>query len=361
MIIAGNRVVYINGRFLSKPMSGIPRFAYENMVALSEMDVTVVVVAPRNINEFYDLSKMKVISGGIGSNFFWEQIWLPLILMFNYNSPLLISFSGLGQLFYKNQVITIHDMSPFVNDKWFSRLYKTYYRIFTPYVASRCKRILTVSEFSKSEIIKYMSIIDKNVSVIYNAVSENFNQINSSIDIDISEFGNYVLAVSSLDPRKNFKILIEAARYLDDDIKILVVGSSNDKVFKNTGLTNDKIVKFIGYVSDEKLKVLYANAKLFVYPSIYEGFGIPPLEAISFNCPILLSNIPVLKEIYGDAGEYFDPYDPKDLANKINSEMINHKIASIRLLQYKKLLNTYSWKNSATTLLAVLEEINTVS
>ena len=337
--------IYINGRFLTQKLTGVNRFAYELCLALSAKGVDFQIIAPKNINKNYDVSKFKMRFWGHGNSHFWEQITLAFYFLFKKNY-LLINFSGLGSIFLKKQFITIHDLSFMKNPKWFSKKYYYFYKILTPIVAKKALHILTVSNFSKKEIQKYLNINENKISVIYNAVSEKFNSKTS-----FSEKKDYILSVASIEPRKNFDRLLAAAKLLDNNTKLLVVGSTN-KVFGNVNLEQNNRAEFLGYVSDNELKKYYSNALLFIYPSIYEGFGLPPLEAMASGCPVVLSDIEVFHEVFGEAAIYFNPYDINDIAQKIDEVLKSKETQEKLISQGYDLVKKYSYENSASIILS---------
>lgn len=252
----------------------------------------------------------------------------------------------------KNQIVTIHDVAvcavPYAYSKTFRIWYKFMYKILT----SRLKKIFTVSEFSKKELNKYFNIPLDRVEVTYNGI-DHMKNIKPDENI-FSKFGieknNYILAVSSLNPSKNFRLILETAK-ISPEFNFVIAGGTNSNIFKEQGLEITSNVKFIGYVNDEELVALYKYASCFVYPSIYEGFGIPPLEAMYFNCPVIVSDIEVFKEIYMDSVLYCDINDNNILREKIillskNSMMKNFVINKMQNLKEK-----YKWNNIISYLL----------
>lgn len=337
-------MIYINGRFLSQKIAGVNRVAYELCNALSLLNVEFIIIAPKHISKEYNVSNFNITYWGIGKSHFWEQISLPFYFLFK-KKYLLINFSGLGSLLLKNQVLTIHDMSFWRHPEWFSKLYFYYYKFLTPIIAKRALHILTVSEFSRKEIIDCLKVEENKISVVYNAVSQNF--INKKLVGFKEKSFEYILAVSSIDPRKNFSRLLSSVNLLEANIKLVIIGNSNN-VFQNINLELSSRVTYLGHVSDEQLKIHYSNAKLFVYPSVYEGFGLPPLEAMALGCPTIVSDIDVFHEIFGNATKYFDPYDVNDMALKmdqiLNSKSIREQLINDGLI----MVNKYSWQQSAS-------------
>ncbi len=342
-------MIYINGRFLTQKITGVNRLAYELCNALYLNKVEFTIIAPKHILSDYNISNFRIILWGIGSSHFWEQFCLPTFFLFK-KKYLLFNFSGLGPILIKNQFITIHDMSILRHPEWFSKKYSYYYKIFYPIIVRRALQILTISEFSRKEIVDCLNIEKNKISVIYCGVSNKFtnkeHNVCNSLDYE------YVLAVSSIDPRKNFSRLLSAVNLLNSNTKLVIIGNKN-KVFQNVGLNLSKRVVFLGHVSDEKLHKYYSNAKLFIFPSVYEGFGLPPLEAMAMGCPTIVSDIEVFHEVFGDATRYFNPYDINDIANCIHSVLNSDSIRTDLINQGYKKAQKFNWEESAHTLMGI--------
>ena len=347
--------IYINGRFLTQNITGVQRYAIEIVKALdkclndNKLDdkYKVELVCPKNIRQKLDLKNIKIKKIGILNGHLWEQIELPLYV----KNKFLFNFCNCAPLVKKNQIVTIHDVAvcavPYAYSKAFRIWYNLMYRVLT----SRLKKIFTVSEFSKRELNKYFNIPLERVEVTYNGI-DHMKNIKPDENI-FSKFGieknNYILAVSSLNPSKNFRLILETAK-ISPEINFVIAGGTNSNVFEKQGFDVTSNVKFIGYVNDEELVALYKYASCFVYPSIYEGFGIPPLEAMYFNCPIILSNIEVFKEVYGDTVLYCSLNDVKVLKEKILLAD-NIKIKKVLISKYQKLKAKYKWSD-------ILKKIN---
>ncbi|MDD3944477.1 MAG: glycosyltransferase family 1 protein [Bacteroidales bacterium] len=343
-------MLYINGRYLSQKLTGVNRFAYEICNALASLNAEFIIIAPKMISKEYDVSKFNIKHWGVGKSHFWEQISLPLFFTFK-RKYLLINFTGLGSLLLKKQIITIHDMSFWRHPEWFSKKYYLYYKFFRPLIVKNIFHILTLSEFSRREIIDCLNVPSDNISIVNCAVSSSF--INSQIIEGHFENNEFILTVSSIEPRKNLSRLLEAMELLNNDIKLLIIGSSNP-VFSELNLKSSEKVFFLGRVSDQQLKWYYSNAKLFIYPSVYEGFGLPPLEAMSMGCPTAVSDIDVFHEVFDDASLFFDPYDITDIANCLN-ELLNSTIIRKELiLKGFNQVSKYNWINSANIILNIV-------
>jgi len=344
----------INSRFLTQRITGTQRTAIEISLHLRELMPNVLFVSPKNIHHTKIANKLNTKTIGISVGHLWEQIDLPLYLR-KLGNPLLLNLVNTAPLLYRNQIVTIHDLAFLRHPEWFSKKFYLFYRTLIPKIAKRAKKIVTVSNFSKKEIINLLNIPSQKVEVVYNGISREFF-LNPSLKRE-----NFILAVSSLDPRKNFENLILAFKKLNlKKYKLLIVGSRN-KVFSNTKI--QKLVKeisnieFTGYVSDEELIRLYQKAKLFVYPSLYEGFGLPPLEAMACGTPVVVSSVASLPEVCGDATYYVNPYDVNDIARGIETVLKDELLQKELIQKGLKRVKLFSWEKSAKKLLKIIEEV----
>lgn len=352
--------IYINGRFLTQNITGVQRYAIEIVKALDKYlndnklddEYKFEIICPKNIKQNLNLKNIEIKKIGNLKGHLWEQIELPLYV----KNKFLFNFCNCAPLIKKNQTVTIHDIAvcdvPYAYSKSFCIWYKFIYKILT----FRLKKIFTVSEFSKKRLNEYFNIPLGRIEVTYNGI-DHMKDIKLDEKI-FSRFGieknNYVLAVSSLNPSKNFKLILETAKILPE-INFVIAGGTNSNVFKEQGFEITSNVKFIGYVNDEELVALYKFASCFVYPSIYEGFGIPPLEAMYFNCPVILSNIEVFKEIYMDNVLYCEIDVCDILKEKILLILNNQKIKKHIIEKEKSLVNKYKWDNIIIKLVEVIK------
>lgn len=334
-------MIVINGRFLTQRLTGVHRFAYEITCALWRRGEELVVVAPSDVQEQYQCPFPVVRTRGKGSHL-WEQLILPHYVRRHYRGALLITWTGLSPLSYRNAFYTIHDVSYLENPRWFSRSYYWFYRILTPLAARRAKRVLTVSEFSKRELIKHLHLPADKITVVYNAVD-------TMLPGQPQPGERYILSVCSMDPRKNLPRLVEAfAGMTDTDCKLYLVGGTNN-VFRHGGLEADDRVKLLGYVSGARLSDLYRNALAFVSASVYEGFGIPNVEAMWQDCPLAVSDIEVYHEVCGDAAVYFDPCNPESIREALRQLIDSEPLRETLKLKGRQRCRLFSWDKSATT------------
>jgi glycosyltransferase involved in cell wall biosynthesis len=345
-------MIIVNARFLTQKITGVQRFAIEISKILRKLNDQIIFLSPRNILDKNLANELGVIVFGVNKGVIWEQVDLRCYLLLKHK-PLLINFCNTGMLFYNKQIVTIHDMSYKVNPKWFSKRFYLWYNFLIPKIANRSFKILTVSKSSKNDIVKFLKINPDKISIVYNS---SYLNTNNNFEAVIEE--KYLLSVSSLDSRKNLKNLIEAFKRTDIKIKLVIVGLKNanfDFTLKRNSL-NDNII-FTGYVSDNELTSLMNNAEAFIYVSFYEGFGLPPLEAMSLGCPVVVSDIPAHREVCGEAALYADPYNIEDIKNRINDVLLNDKLREQLIIAGKKNVERFDWLASAQNVLKNINEI----
>lgn len=355
-------MIYINGRFLLQEQTGVNRFAYELCRALHSAGKAFVLLCPYgDVKTCYDVSMFRIVHCGKGRSHVWEQLFLPYYFYKISGRKILLNFTGIGPIAVKRKIMTIHDLAFMVNPRWYSRTYALIYRLLTPLSVATSLKVLTVSNFSKSEIMRLLPIEDDKIEVIYNAVATKFMDgvccdENKCVD-------KYVLAVSSIDPRKNFDTLLKAfAKIEDSEIKLYIAGgqahiysASIEELSAN--IPADRI-RWLGRVSDNELKGYYHRAQCFIYPSLYEGFGIPPLEAMACGVPTIVSDIPVLREVCGDAALYVNPLKPEDIADKIMLLITDEGMQQRLRVAGLSRVRSFAWEKSAETVYNVIEKLH---
>lgn len=350
----------LNSRFLTQNLTGVQRYAYELLKQVHKRTGNAEYILPTQpINDRYEIAEgLKLQKIGKYKSHIWEQLDLPAYLNKSTNKPLLLNLCNTAPLFYKNQIVTVHDIA-YIRGNWHSQSFRTFYKIVIPVVLKNSRHVITVSEFSKKEIMEVYKIPSDKISVVYNAGF-------SKLDIEKSDRGQmelkhpYILSVGSIDPRKNLKRLIKA--FLDlkrSDLSLYLIGAYNPNFKSDPELDsllkmNSGRIVFLGYRTDAELIYLYQNALCFVYPSLYEGFGLPPIEAMSNNCPVITSNISSLPEICGDAALYCDPFSIDDIVEKLNEMIGNSKTRQDCILKGKENAKKYSWEFSGQVVMDVI-------
>lgn len=337
-------MIYINGRFLEKKVTGVQRFSLEITRTLSKLRDDIIVLIPANIiNINFELLEgfNYVVVTGFSGNL-WEQVSLPNYLK-KLGKPLLLNLSNSAPLFYDNKIITHHDISYTRYPQSYTKKYVFYYKLTSPLILKKSVMIFTVSEFSKKEIIDFYGVNPNKIHVIPNAVNDIFKSKNTN------EFTTkpFALAVSSPCYHKNFDLLIDSFLEKNLDLDLKIIGSiSSTFSSRKKDLITDERVQFLGRVSDEELINLYQQSLFFVFPSLYEGFGIPPLEAQSCGCPVISSNAASMPEVLRTSAYYFDPKSKisiQDSLVRITTDInLRKKLINLGFENIKR----FSWEKS---------------
>lgn len=353
--------IYINGRFLTQNITGVQRVGIEILKELDNiLDKSkdeIIILTPKDADISVSFNNIKIQRIGFLKGHLWEQFFLP----FASKRKLLINFCNTSPILKRNQITFIHDAAVYSCKNAYSKKFTLWYRLLYRCSALLDRKVITVSEFSKKELVNYIPMLKGKIEVIHNGV-EHFQDI----DIDETIFDlknikreNYILAVGSLHPNKNFQIIVDSLKDLDNNITLVIAGGFNEKVFSNASNFNCDNVIRVGYVSDEQLKALYKHAKAFVFPSVYEGFGIPPLEAMSVGCPVIASEAASIPEVCGEAAIYFEPTNRSQLIHQINTIYNSDNIVSDLYSKGIKQSEKFSWKKSSEKLYKIIKSMNT--
>ncbi len=262
---------------------------------------------------------------------FWEQIVLPSRLA---AGDILYNPCNLAPLGYANNVLVLHDVIAMSHPQFYSRLFRQYYTTLIPKLVRRSRHVVTVSEFSKQQIIRYTGVDEDKVSAIYNGVSQVFSPTLRAQETTVRDKYDlklpYVLYAGSLEPRKNVETLLKAFAYAQSTLGLegyaLVVAGNAHPNFAPANLPALPGVKFLGYVPDPDLPALYANAELFIYPSLCEGFGLPALEAMASGVVTLVSAETAMTEVVQSEDLHFPALDHRTLAEKMYY-FLNHPLS----------------------------------
>jgi glycosyltransferase involved in cell wall biosynthesis len=267
-------------------------------------------------------------------------------------------------------VVTIHDCIHLMFPQYLpNRAAYAYARASMWAAARRSDRILTVSEASKRDILSLFNVKPEKIVVVYNAIDEHFSttpseehvaRIRERYQLD----HKFVLYVGNIKPHKNLVRLIEAfsqLRRTHDDLKLLIIG---DEISRLPALRRavhrhklHKYVRFLGYLKDDTLTVLYRLASVFVFPSLYEGFGLPPLEAMASGTPVVTSNVSSLPEVTGDAAVLVDPYDVDSIGDGMRRVLDDRQLADDLRSKGLKRAREFSWERSVEKTQRVYREV----
>jgi glycosyltransferase involved in cell wall biosynthesis len=329
------RALSVNGKFLAQRTTGVQRYAAELVRAwddglrdgwIDRARYSIRVYAPQDTVGSPDYCHVEVVRCSSKGRV-WEQIELP----WRAKRTLLYSPFAAAPVAAVRHAVTIHDAGVAATPQQYSAGFRIYYQLVYRMLARRCDPIVTVSEFSRSELGRYFSIPQERIKVIPPGC-DYLQRVPPDAAI-LSRFGlvkgRYVLGVSSQSVIKNFEGLQKAwMRLARPDMKLAIAGGSNTYLFgKGAQTLAESHTVLLGYVSDSELRALYENAALFAYPSFYEGFGLPPVEAMTCGCPVLVANSSALPEVCGDAAVYCNPRDVVDIADKMSTVLDNPQLA----------------------------------
>lgn len=342
----------INGITLStlEKVSGIPRFCRELILRLDRLIGTAFTAEYLYLdgaeNSIIGLDELKnIVPVGIKKSKHYMTLNLREIPKYlKKNNAVCINFAP-EAVNRKEQIITIHDLRPVLFKGGDSFKTKLKYKI-NLHFAKKSQKIITVSNYQKELIKNYLNVCDDKLRVIY-AGWEHVNSMGVDNTV-LEKIGNkdYFYALGSIAPNKNHRWILEVAKR-NPNYNFIIAGkkyATNNNYFIGDIPTN---VRFIGYVTDEENKALMNHCLAFLFPSKYEGFGLPPLEALACGAPIIISNATCLPEIYEDSAHYIDPdYYEVDL-DKVLSESVSSS---------DKILKKCSWDIAAKQVFEILKE-----
>ncbi|MBL0339781.1 MAG: glycosyltransferase family 4 protein [Bacteroidetes bacterium] len=344
----------INGRFLTQQLSGVQSFARSICRELSA-SAQLVILVPENEkltnDEFSDL----IVRFGKFKGPIWEQLDLPRYVK-KQKGLTLINLCNTGPLFLKNQAVTIHDLAFKKNPKWFHPLFSAYYNFLIPQICRNSKIVFTVSNTIKGELVAQLGIAAEKIAIVANKVSEVLLQMDpqkpNGLKANPKEF---FLMVGTQDPRKNFAFVEELFKEGFEGKKLIIAGGSNRNF--NSSVTENSQSDFVlktGFITEAELKWLYLNAIALINPSLYEGFGIPNLEAMALSCPIACSDIPIFREICKDRVHYFNPYEKNSLQSTLHKILENKLPADDKVSHAKVIFEDFQFTKRAAIIINFL-------
>lgn len=302
---------------------------------------------------------------------FFEQIHLPIELLLGRMDIFHGTNFTVPRQLYGRSLVTIHDLMYLSYPEFLEAEWVKSYKRDVKWSLKRADLIVVVSNFVKNDIFKNFNIPRDKVRVIYNGIGGHFRvrkdlpkeHIMKKYDIKYP----YILFVGTLEPKKNLVRLVEAFSQLLRSqarrFNLVLAGSRGclnyrEKIEqKIKDLDLEKEVILTGYIDDEDLPKLYASAELFVFPSIFEGFGIPPLEAMASGLPVIASNAASLPEVVGDAGILIDPFDTKAITQTISSCLSNDNLRKTLIRKGLVRAGLFSWEATARQTLALYKEL----
>lgn len=361
--------ILINALQFSPDGAGISKYSYKLAELIMSNNPNVDVLCRKDMVDKFE-NKERLIPIDINRSIdriITEQIKL-LKLYKKYDIVHFLDYAT--PIFYKGKKIaTIHDMAMHtMKDKYTKGQVMTKTTLLKNTIKNADK-LICISEFTKKELLKYYPNVDESkIEVVHNGFE--YNEIYLSkqmIDNALNKFNikkEYLLFVGTLSPHKNIERIVEAFKKVRNegyDYQLVICGKKGwlyDDIFKKVKeLKLEKEIIFTDYVTEEELEVLYKNTKLFVFPSLYEGFGFPPIEAMARNIPVLTSSEGAIPEIVGDATLFCNPYDIDDISRKIIEIIENPRLKKSLIEKGIKRYKEFSWENSYKNINNIYESL----
>ncbi|HLF89018.1 MAG TPA: glycosyltransferase family 1 protein [Anaerolineales bacterium] len=329
--------VIVNGRFLSRRITGVERYGREILRCLE--------------------SRVRAVQSGRWvrgpGGYFWEQFLLPGMVK---TDEILWSPANIGPIMVKNQVLTLHDLSALEHPEWYRPMFGLWYRLFIPLLVRRVRYVVVSSAHVRAKVLARFSLSPNVVVTIPAGI--NPDRFHPNHPLPGGDTRRFILFVGSLQPRKNLGILLEAWKTVSchhPDISLWIAGEQ-DIVFRPL-LENmhGERVRYLGYVPDNDLPGLYVGALAFVMPSFDEGFGLPVLEAMACGTPVIAARSGALPEVVRDAGMLFDPVNADQLAELLDSCLSDESLRDSLIERGFMRVKAFSWPHAAEKLWEVFQ------
>jgi glycosyltransferase involved in cell wall biosynthesis len=346
--------IFINGRFLAQRLAGVQRYATEMSRALVEIySDRVTILAP--VDAASGLAGMRLAGKRTGQA--WEQMELPRLAA----GGVLVNLGNTAPLAVRRQVVVLHDAGVFSTPEAYSRPFRLWYKALQFGLTRRGATIVTVSEFSRDELVRHLKMPADRIAVVGEG-ADHMDRIEADPEALAAlglEAGRYVLVVGTLAAHKNLAALGALAEGLTARGMVLAVtGAFGATAFQGGGEgALPRSAKYLGRVSDAALKSLYQQAACYVFPSRYEGFGLPAVEAMACGCAVVAADIPVLHETCGAAAAYCDQASPDSIAQAVLALLDDPtRLASLRGAAQARAAEM-TWAKAAAALAAVIEAV----
>lgn len=356
------RPIFINGRFLTQPLTGVQRYAGNIVHAIDDILgesgrgtwPEVRLVTPKGVAD-PGLRHIRWVPSGRLRGHLWDQLSFHAAA----RSGVALGLANSAPLLHRHSIAVLHDAAVFRHPEFFSPRYARAHAALGRAIARRA-RLATVSDFSRRELVDVLKRDPRDIVVAPNGTEHMDGPVDPSI---LSRLGigdaPFFLTLGNRTKNKNLALVIEALALLPPGrARVVAVGDVDGKVFGHVSLGQSGDFVAAGRLADPEIRALMKRARALIFPSFYEGFGIPPLEAMHHGCPVLASTAGAVVETCGDAAAYFDPTDAPALV-RLMEDMLAADAAALdaRRARGARRAAAFSWKRSAATLLAAAREM----
>lgn len=354
----------VNARFLTRSATGVDRVAIELVTALARRgDVrTITLIHPKaktlhcewiSVLPKIVADKLHLYPAGCLQGHVWEQLVLPFIKRGTW----LLSLCSTGPVFRSKQIVMIHDAQVWDCPESYSAAFRIGYRILLPILARTARKTLTVSQFSAKRLEALRIVPYGKAHVVLNG-AEHIQRVDADHTV-LERNGlrpkKYILALGSQAPHKNLGMLVKAAqRRRENCFPLVIAGGPGKGVFAKSGLSPNECTKLIGRVSDAELRALYEGASALAFPSLTEGFGLPPLEAMLCGCPVIATTGGAVPEVCGDAAIFANPSDENDWTDALTLITNSSRQREDLIARARNHASTFTWDKAANGLREIM-------
>lgn len=357
------RVWTINGRFLTQRMTGVQRYAREIVLELDRMiaqghpltrSLSVELVAPAAAPGLPGLTAIRVRSVPGLTGHLWEQLTLARVARGG-----ILSLGNTSTLLRRRQIVCIHDLNVFLFPQSYSRSFRLLYRIVLPLLGRLSRRVVTVSRFSSAAIVEAGVARADKVTIAPNG-HDHVRRWQHSSASDANPHPDTVVVLGSLAPHKNVATLLRIAPDLmRHGLRLAIVGNRDTKIYGDAKLDRaGEAALWLGPITDEALAALLSRSLCLAFPSLMEGFGLPPIEAMALGCPVVVSDRASLPETCGDAALYASALAPDEWLAQILRLQRDTDLRREMIQRGRARAETYSWRASAEVFLRAMADVD---
>lgn len=366
--------IIINATNLGRYIDGLGVYTLNLIRELSQMqtDLRFIIYVNRNCREhlrdirFSSRCELRWVSALVSPDYRFRGHLIRLLyanyLSLKHRRSLIFVSTQLEALyFHRNQIVTIHDIIPLLFRASHKKQY-FYYKYVLGFALRKATSVITPSQHTKDLLLRHYQLAESKVRVIHNGVRQS---LHAAVETQRLTDEKYILFTGRLVGMKNVEGLLKAFSLIKSEVPhTLVMTGHGTKRMKrkleelrrdDCGI-EERRVKYLGHVPAEEMERLLDNASLLVFPSFYEGFGLPPLEGMMHGCPVVVSNVSSLPEVCADAAMYVDPYDVKNIANAMKTMLTDTRLRQTMIVRGVERARAFRWEESARLHVQVFTE-----